>query len=850
MRRLLAPLYKALGGIRILGWNVAFLAWQYPFRKAFAVACCAPDGRRRSLIETLRRFPRAWKERERPEPPPAEAFSHLGRVQSVSSTERYVEVHCQAGALRIIPLQPDLFCVRHSPDGKFPPAFSYSVLPKEEDWPACAFTVTEDDHSVRIATERLVCVVRREDAGVEFHDASGGLISAECEGAGAAGGWSACWRRLREGEQVYALAEKAVNPDLRGRRYRIWNQDPQNFVRGADPLYLNIPFLMGLHDGRAYGLFLDNPAPAVFDIGQARPDTLAIMAEAGELRYYFMYGPAPAVVLERFTGLTGRINLPPLWALGFHQSKWSYFPDAEVRRLAETFRRLDIPCDAIYLDIHYMDGYRNFTWHPERFPDPAGLIRYLEGMGFRLVVIIDAGIKADHRDPVCREGLERKAFITYPDGRLFKGPVWPGDCYFPDFTSPDVRAWFGEHYRPLLEMGVAGIWNDMNEPTIISLRGDAPPDIVRHTVEGRGGDHREYHNVYGLLMARASHEALMRLRPARRPFVLSRSGFAGIQRYALVWTGDNLSTWDSLALTIPMLLNLGLSGVAFAGADVGGFGEDCDGELLVRWTQLAVLTPFFRNHNYLLGRPQEPWAFGEPFTSINRSYIAMRYQFLPAIYTAFWQAAQYGWPVMRPMFWEAPELAGSPGCDDQFFCGDHLLAAPVLRPRAVGRDVHLPAGSWYDWWTDERFEGPADVRVPAPLEILPLFVRAGAVIPTAKVMPHTPPAGWEHLILHVFAGSAESVLYEDAGEGWGFRQGEFRLSRFATTWQEGVLRIRREVDGAEGIGSRRWEVVVHGLPAPAQEVLVDGQGSACAWDAEHKVLRLETAPFREIEIRV
>lgn len=850
MRQLLRPLWKAVQGIRILGWQVALLAWWYPFRKAFAIARYGSEGRRRAFLGTIRHFPRAWRQRGRPEPPPAEAFSHLGMVQRVSTSERYVEVHCQAGALRIIPLSRDLFCVRHGSNGEFPNAFSYSVVQRDEDWPACPFTVAEDVREIRIATEQLVCVVRREDGGVEFRDADGRVISAESAGVGAAGSWVACWRRLHDGERIFGLGEKAAGLDLRGRRYRLWNADPQNFVPGADPLYLDIPFLVGLHDDRAYGLFLDNSAPAVVDVGWEQRDVLSWMVEGGELRYYFMYGPAPAVVLERFTQLTGRMNLPPLWALGFHQSRWSYYPDAEVRRLAETFRRLEIPCDAIYLDIHYMNGYRNFTWHPERFPDPAGLVKYLESLGFRLVTIVDAGIKADPRDPLCQDGLTDGLFLTYPDGRPFKGPVWPGDCFFPDFSSPQARQWFGDQYHSLLELGVAGIWNDMNEPTIISTHGEAPPDIVRHDAEGRGGDHRQYHNVYGMLMARASHDALMRMRPARRPFVLSRSGFAGIQRYALVWTGDNVSSWDSMALTIPMLLNLGLSGVAFAGADVGGFAGDCDGELLVRWTQLAVLTPFFRNHSNLLSRRQEPWAFGEPFTSINRSYIGMRYQFLPALYTAFWQSAQYGWPVMRPMFWETPAVPHSPRWDDQFFCGDHLLVAPVLKPRAVGRDVLLPAGSWYDWWTDEQFEGPAEVRVPAPLEILPLFVRAGAVVPTASVTPHTPPAGWDSLTLHVFVGEAQSVLYEDAGEGWEFTQGVYRLSRFAITWQDHILRIVREIEGTEGIGSTRWEVVVHGLPSPAQEVQVDGQACPFVWDAGRKRLRLEISPFEELEVRV
>ncbi len=421
-----------------------------------------------------------------------------------------------------------------------------------------------------------------------------------------------CTRRLAEGDPVYGLGEKAFDLNLRGRRLEMWNTDPSPYPPGRDPLYHSIPFLVSLHNGQAHGLFFDNPGRTRFDLGHTRPDLLRYEADTGELCAYLIGGPGIPDVLAGYTRLTGRMPMPPRWALGYHQSRWSYFPEGQVRTLAAEFRRRRIPCDAIHLDIDYMDGFRVFTWDPSRFPDPPRLLADLHEQGFHVIAMIDPGVKVDPgplpvlarasgpggRDipgyAIHDEGLAHGFFCKLPDGRPFRGPVWPGDCYFPDFTDPAVRAWWGDLYRPLLDAGLDGFWNDMNEPAV--FLGQTMPPYLVHNYDGHGACHSDIHNVYGLQMARASAEGLRRLRPGERVPLITRSAYAGVQRHALAWTGDNWSTWAHLRLGVSMCLNLGLSGVAFCGPDTGGFAGDCDGELLARWTQVGALTPFFRNH--------------------------------------------------------------------------------------------------------------------------------------------------------------------------------------------------------------------------------------------------------------
>lgn len=686
-----------------------------------------------------------------------------------------------------------------------------------------------------------------------FLDPQGGVISEDEAGAGChPGGAVICHKRIQPDEHLYGLGERTFGLDRRGRRYATWHTDPQTYQLEQEPINMCLPVLLGLHSqGRqGYGIFFDNTFRGQFDLGATAPDVASFGAEGGELGYYFIYGPALTAVVERYTELTGRLRLPPRWVLGYHQSRWSYYPEARVRQLATDFRQTyHVPADCIHLDIHYMDGYRCFTWDAERFPDPAGLIAGLHAQGFKVIVIVDPGIKADRQYWVCRSGLEEDVFCKCPDGQtLFQGPVWPGDCYFPDFTSPRVRAWWGRLYQALADVGVDAVWNDMNEPAIFGPLGTTMPDLVRHDLEGRGGDHVEAHNVYGMLMARATVEGWQQLHPDERPVCITRAGWAGVQRYAMSWTADNRSTWDHLWLTMPMVMNLGLCGLAHTGPDTGGFSGACSGELFTRWLQMSVFLPFLRAHTAQDTPDQEPWSWGEPYLGINRSTIELRYRLLPYLYTAFWQCAQTGVPIVRPLLLAFQDDAATHALDDQFLCGDAFLVAPVVEPGATRRSAYLPAGVWYDFWTGEMHHGPAQVEVAAPLERMPLFVRAGSVVPMGPAMEHVGQRPLETLALHVYPGSGASWLYEDDGQSLAYRRGEYRLTRFTLAASEEGLELVREVEGPFDPGYERVQVVVHGVEGPPQAV--EGlPGAEVAYDAQARTARVSGGWFDKVRVR-
>jgi alpha-glucosidase len=532
--------------------------------------------------------------------------------------------------------------------------------------------------------------------------------------------------------------------------------------------------------------------------------------------------------------LTGRPPLPPLWALGYHQSRYSYYPEARVRRLVADFERHRVPLDTIHLDIHHMDRFRSFTWDPQRFPDPAGLAAELGAKGVRLVAIVDPGIERDPRSARFGDGLERGVYCRGPDGAPLFAPLWPGWCAFPDFTDPGARAWWSEQYRGLIEAGVAGIWNDMNEPAAFSAWGEPTlPLPTRHAFEGRGGDHREAHNLYGLLEVRATREGLLRLRPERRPFILSRSGWAGLQRHAWHWTGDVISDWPSLRQVVPMVLGLGLSGVFHTGPDIGGFNGTPTPELFTRWLQLGALLPFCRAHTAIGTPDQEPWSYGEPWLGINRAAIELRYSLLPYLYTLAWQAHVRGIPPVRPLWWPQELEARLLDVDDAFLLGPALLVAPVLEKGARERETDLPAGGWYELDTGRLVPDPRRTRMQAPLERIPLLVRAGSVLP--RVAPRSPAMlGGELLELHLYAPQDEteavSELYSDAGEGFEHERGAYRLDRFGLRREGGRLVLRWSWEGSWPWPYRRVELVAHGagrerltLESPQRLVAIEAE---------------------------
>ena len=545
------------------------------------------------------------------------------------------------------------------------------------------------------------------DGAVRFHNAAGRLVRHELAPL-RRGPTRTVRSRLRRGERVAGLGEQASPVDLSGTTHRLWNRDPGGaWGPGQDPLYCGIPVLVGLHPDGDVLVFHQNPADATVRIDAARPPLggssgLRVTFAGGPLRHVVVAGPLPRL-LERLTEVTGRPPLPPRWALGYHQCRWGYKSAGDIREVAEGFAAEGLPLSAVHLDIDYMDRYRVFSVDHERFPDLAGLSAELGRRGTRVVTILDPGVATDPDHQVYAEGLAGGHFVTRSDGTVATGVVWPGRVAFPDFTDPATRAWWAGHYRALLDQGVAGIWHDMNEPTSISLWGDHTiPRLAPMHGEGDGTDHRLGHNVYGLLMNEAGFEGLREARPDRRPFILSRSGWAGLQRTAWNWTGDVESTWEGLGQQVATAIGLGLSGVPFTGSDIGGFSGTPSPELYLRWLELSVLMPFCRTHSVLGAPPREPWRFEAPVRQAIGRLIRLRYRLLPYLYTLAWQASRTGHPLVRPLWWpspDAPDVDGDhrPWCDDAYLLGEALLVAPVSEPGAVARSLPLPGGRWLRW---------------------------------------------------------------------------------------------------------------------------------------------------------
>ena len=711
---------------------------------------------------------------------------------------------------RIALLAGDIARVRLLPPGG-EPAASWAVARGE--WPAVsADEVSEAPGFLRLATEGLAIEVATTPLRLAFRWPDGERFAEDdpTRGIGAVApldlnalpdprmppGSLRCYKRLAPGERVIGAGERTEPLDKRGYRVTFWNTDPpHNHNITTGPMYSSLPFWTVLRpDGRAWGVFMDSSTSSELDAGATDPELLSFGVMAGELTYYIFAGPTPADVQRQYSELTGRMPLPPRWALGFGQSRWSYFPEAHLREVAQGFRSRGIPCDHLWLDIDYMDGYRVFTWSPTRFPQPKELLDELRADGFKVVAIIDPGVKADATDPTFAEGVERDYFVRRPDGSLFTGLVWPGVSVFADFSRADVRAWWGERHRELLDAGLAGIWDDMNEPGLTDLfapgaglpEGDTMPGDVVHRPDGPEGSalpHARFHNAFGMQMARATREGLERLRPNERAFVLTHSGYAGVQRYAAMWTGDNTSIWAHLSLAARMCLSVGMSGQPFICFDSGGFFDAPSGELLTRFMQLGAFFPFYRNHSAMGTPAQEPWALGQPWEAFCRDAINLRYQLLPYFYTLFEEASRTGAPITRPMLYAFPDDPDVTGLEDQFMVGGDLLAAPVLEQGVLRRGVRFPRGACRDWLTGQRYAGPLTAQVESPLDAAPLFVREGAIVPLGPVMQYVGEQAEETLTLVCSLGPtdharAEGMLYEDDGATRDFERGAWSRTRF------------------------------------------------------------------------
>ncbi len=782
-------------------------------------------------------------------------YQFLGDVTHIEQEKNGVLLHCGADRLRIQFLTDDIVRITLARNSQWYDGPEYAIA--RTDWPGADVQFEDGDEVLILRSRTLQVRIRKQPCRLQFLDAQGRVLDEDDPAFGI--GWDgdevAVFKRLHGDERFWGLGEKVDHLDRRGREYVMWNADTPGYSYRTDPLYQSHPFFITQRNGSAFGIFFNNTYRSAFNMGAGNHRLYYFRAEKGPMDYFFFAGPTVKAVIQQYSELVGRMPLPPLWALGYQQCRWSYFPESEVMQLARTFRDKRIPADVIYLDIHYMDEYRVFTFDPKRFPDPRRMLQQLGEMGFKVVTIIDPGVKVDPGYWVYESGVKGDHFIKFPDGERYIGDVWPGKSHFANFTRPETRRWWGDLHKDFLDMGIAGFWNDMNEP---SVWGKEAPLLVQFDEGDRKVTIKKIHNVFGHLMDQATFEGFRRHKPDARPFILTRAGFSGTQRYAASWTGDNISTFEHLNIAIRLCQSMGLSGIPFVGADVGGFERTPSPELFARWIQVGAFTPLFRTHTILNTPDQEPWSFGERVEAIARRYIELRYRLLPYTYTAFWQAAQTGLPIMRPLLLEFPDEPEvyNRANHTTYLWGEKMLVAPVTTPGHSVRKLYLPRGGWYSFWDNTAFEGGRYHYVDAPLEMLPLFVRGGSVLPMREVQQYVDEKPITELELRVYPGEGESELYEDDGHSMAYERDEWCLTRFSVRSNARELRLRiRAREGRYRPHARDFKLVLCGIESAPDDVRLDGKAlTARDWqfDPEQKTVTLTFADDgrrHEIECR-
>jgi len=772
-------------------------------------------------------------------------FTPLQRVTAFRRAGNSVEVTVDGALLRVDVLRPEIIRLKITRSGVFDENPTFAV--SKELASSAAFELIETDGAIQIITTQMRFVVGKAPFHLDAYRADGSVIFETADCGDSCGAYAylndefLVTRKNRKEDVILGLGEKTGRMNRNGRSFTLWNtdvlspdaagefanaydkSDPRSDRTSTqfDPYYVSIPFYYHVshRTGKAAGFFIDNGYRAYFDFEAAGHSRFRFTG--GQYTEYIFAGPSLSQILTDYTELTGRMNVPPLWALGYHQCRWHSYTQSMVEGLACTMREHEMPCDSLWLDIQYMDGYRVFTWDHKNYPDPAGFVNKLRRHGLRAVTIIDPGVKVEPGYSVYDDGLNRDVFCRTAGGVVYTGQVWPGRTAFPDFVKEEARRWWGEQNARHIESGLAGIWNDMNEPAT----GD-----IRETAMRFGGGrypHEQYHNQYALLMAMSTMEGLRAAQPQMRTFILSRAGSPGIQRYAANWMGDNMARWDHLWMSMPMALGLGLSGQPFVGGDVGGFMEDTNPELFLRWMQCGTLTPFCRNHSNFGQRDQYPWSFGKPILDLCRKSLELRYRLMPMLYSAFVRSSETGLPVQRPLALDYQNDITTLDIDDQYLLGEHLLVAPVYEPHVTARHVYLPEGTWHHWFTGEVLTGGQFTLAQTPMDQIPLYAKGGSVIP---MWPHAPLSTMNYhprsIELHLFVpqedGEYRSVLQEDDGTTFVFQDGAHYRTEMVVRREGGGLSLEATVTGRgyPEFDREEFVVVVHG--AAPQTALADG----------------------------
>lgn len=744
-----------------------------------------------------------------------------------------VELVSGTTILRVTALRDDVLRVRAGHDGRLPEDASWAVLAAPRN---STVRVNPDTANGTMGFHTAALRVSLDtELRLTVSDLNGNILQRDVRPIEWRGNGFHIFKQKSVDTHFFGLGDKPGPLDRSGESFTMWNTDSFAWQESTDPIYKSIPFFIDYRASRALGILFDNTWRTHFDFGREVPGEYAFGAPDGPVDYYLLYGPDPKRVVESYAWLTGPTPLPPLWSLGFQQSRYSYYPESKVTEIADRLRSDHIPADAIYLDIDYQKNNRPFTVDTDKFPHFSQMLKELARKRFHVITITDLHIAKlpDAGYSPYDSGTAGDHFVKNPDGSTYVATVWPGASVFPDFTRDSSRQWWGTLYKDFLTQGVAGFWNDMNEPAIFNVPTKTMPDDIQHRIAGSGfqprtATHLEIHNVYGMENSRGTYEGLLKLHPNERPFVLTRASYAGGQRYAATWTGDNSATWNHLRMTVPQIINLGLSGFGLTGADVGGFAGSPPPDLLTRWLQLGAFQPIDRDHSAKGTRDHEPWVDGPEHEAIRRRYIEERYRLMPYLYTVTEEMSRTGLPIMRPLFLEFPHATtdGHPidlDAGSEFLLGSSLLIAPSPSPEEVADyEVKLPPGVWYDYWTGDRLDRreqvasrdleQRDAKQPnKPLMItpkladLPVYVREGAILPISPLTQSTeePPVG--PLTLRVYAGeNCKGDLYEDDGKSFAFRSGQYLRLHFACeVKQDGSLVVH--IGAREGRFQPWWK---------------------------------------------
>ena len=781
-------------------------------------------------------------------------------VRMATATPLPNGIEVQVGDLRekVIALRDDVLRISVVRGGSWLEDASWAVLPGARHSSVAVKIETTGDH-FGFKTPALIVEVDKQTLETTVRDDAGRIIQQDARPIRFDGDSFRVYKTMPLNEHYFGLGDKTGPLDRRNEAFTMWNTDAYRFQESTDPLYKSIPYFMTFREGHAAGVLFDNTWRTSFDFGKESPGVYSFGSVAGPLDYYVFYGPSPKQVVETYAWLTGTPPLPPLWTFGFQQSRYSYMSQARVLEVAKRFRTDSIPADAIYLDIDYQEKNRPFTVDRKAFPDLPGMVAQLAAENFHVVTITDlhiANLPGENYKPY-DSGIAGDQFVKNPDGSVYTGRVWPGPSVFPDFTRQQTRAWWGTLYGDLRHIGVDGFWNDMNEPSVFDSPTATMPENVVHRIDEPGfamrtAPHAEVHAIYGMENSRATFEGLRKLDPDFRPFVLTRATYAGGQRYAATWTGDNSSSWNHLRLATPMLENLGLSGFAFSGADVGGYAGTPTPELLTKWLEVAAFQPIDRDHTEKGTGDQEPWVGGPDHEAIRRHFIEARYQLMPYIYTLADEASRTGLPLLRPLFLEFPDATpdGHPIDTDvpassEFLLGADLLIAPPPFPDELDAyAVELPSANWYNYWTGERIPSPVSppAAIPNPLAVperdgqffvhvspqlsqLPVFVRAGSILPISPVVQSTSETPQGPLTLRVYLGDeCSGELYQDDGKTYAFQRGIYLRMKFSC--QKTAEGMRLNISSHEGSYPAWWKqmhVKIYGFTPIYSEIYANAK---------------------------